>query len=43
VYILLANDIVESLTNKNHVNDEQVKEHLKNIINSQNEEKKKLA
>ncbi|CDW77116.1 e3 ubiquitin-protein ligase ubr4 [Stylonychia lemnae] len=43
VYILLAQDIIESLTNKNNLNDASVKDYLQGIINSQNEEKKKLA
>ena len=40
---ILANDIVECLTNKNHVNDPQVKEHLQKLIDKQNDDKKKLA
>ena len=43
LFTILANDIVESLTNKNHSNDPEVKNYLQKLIDQQNDEKKKLA
>jgi len=40
---LLAQDIIETITHKSAVNDDQAKALLKGIIDMQNDEKKKLA
>ena len=40
---ILAQDIAENITNKNHVNDLQIKAYLQNLIDQQNKDKKNLA
>jgi galactokinase/mevalonate kinase-like predicted kinase len=40
---VLANDIIESLTNKNHQNEQSVSEYLMRAINQKKEEQKSLA
>lgn len=41
--MVLAVEIIEQLTNKNHSNHQEVSQYLQNIKNQKDDEKKKLA